>query len=78
MAMILTVTFYGCLLGGVLAIAAAIVFAEQRVSALWLSTMLLLVASVLAIGSIGIFLLVVPIFTGLAAVTQSRQRDRTS
>ena len=74
MAMLLTVIFYGCLLGGILAIAAAIVSAEQRVSALWLSTLLLLVASVLAILSIGIFLLVVPIFTGLAAVTQRRRR----
>lgn len=72
--MLLTVIFYGCLLGGILAIAAAIVSAEQRVSALWLSTLLLLVASVLAILSIGIFLLVVPIFTGLAAVTQRRRR----
>ncbi|WP_420609935.1 hypothetical protein [Candidatus Poriferisodalis sp.] len=76
--MLLTVIFYGCLLGGILAIAAAFVFAEQRVSALLLSTLLLLVASALAILSIGIFLLVVPIFTGLAAVTQSRQRNRTS
>ena len=76
--MLLTVIFYGCLLGGILAIAAAFVFPGQRVSALLLSTLLLLVASVLAILSIGIFLLVVPIFTGLAAVTQSRQRNRTS
>lgn len=76
--MLLTVIFYGCLLGGILAIAAAFVFAEQRVSALLLSTLLLLAASALAILSIGIFLLVVPIFTGLAAVTQSRQRNRTS
>ena len=78
MAMLLTVIFYGCLLGGVLAIAAAFAFPEQRVGTLWLSTLLLLIASVLAILSIGIFLLVVPIFTGLAAVTQSRQRNRTS
>ena len=77
MAMLLTVIFYGCLLGGILAIAAAIVFAERRVSALWLSTLLLLAASVLAIGSIGIFLLIVPIFTGLAAVTQRRRSSRT-
>lgn len=78
MTTLLTLLFFGCLIGGFLAIAVALLFPEQRVAALWLSTALLLVASVLAILSIGIFLLVVPIFTGLAAVSQRRRRDSTA
>ena len=78
MTALLTLLFLGCLIGGLLAIAVAFLFPEQRVRALWLSTAMLLVASVLTILSIGIFLLVVPILTGLAAVSQRRRIDTTA
>lgn len=75
MATLLTVMFFGCLIGGLGSIAVAFAIPERRVSALYVSTALLIVAGWLSILSIGIFILIVPFCTGLAAFSLNR-RDR--
>ncbi|WP_428121406.1 hypothetical protein [Candidatus Poriferisodalis sp.] len=72
----LSIVFFGSLVGGLGALAAAIVFPERRVSALYVSTALLVVVGWLSILSIGIFILIVPFCTGLAAASLSRRRRR--
>ena len=72
----LSIVFFGSLVGGLGALAAAIVFPERRVSALYVSTALLVVVGWLSILSIGIFILIVPFCAGLAAASLSRRQRR--
>lgn len=74
--MLLAVLAIGSLVGGLVSLAVAIMFPARRVSALYLSTVLLVVVSLLSILSIGIFILAIPICTGLAAASQSRRGSR--
>ena len=77
MTTLLAILFFGSLVGGLGALAVAIVFPERRVSALYVSTALLVVVGWLSILSVGIFILIVPFCTGLAAASLSRRgRDR--
>ena len=68
--------FFGSLIGGLGSLAVAVAFPQARVGALFASTALLAVAGWLAILSIGIFILIVPVCTGIAAVSQSRRNSR--
>lgn len=76
MATLGSIIFFGSLIVGLGSLAVAVAFPRARVRALWLSTALLAVAGVLAILSIGIFILIVPVCTGIAAVSQSRRNGR--
>ena len=76
MATLGSIIVFGSLIVGLGSLVVAVAFPQARVRALWLSTALLAVAGWLAILSIGIFILIVPVCTGIAAVSQSRRNSR--
>ena len=76
MATLGSIIFFGSLIVGLGSLAVAVAFPRARVRALFASTALLAVAGWLAILSIGIFILIVPVCTGIAAVSQSRRNSQ--